>query len=447
MGAFSIKMPKIKKKWHFKPLSSIKLEKIAFYFLIIIVLLDQYTMWSYVISSPIYGQGFGWATGGCCLLIVLLSKRFPKDTRTIMVLIALVAVLCFYAFVTQFKLRNFFVQYVSVIICMYLLSSSLYHNRNMGSFLTAFSNVILTIAIISLIFWVFGSLLNIMPGRQAVTYDWANDHRTSYTYYYLYFENPVQNRGERFSRNVGLFPEAPGYATFLTYGMLVEAVKRGNINRSDRKAVRTNTYKLIIYFITLLSTGSSKGIIVVMAVIALKYLFSKSRTSWRQVLKSMICIVGFIAVTAASLYLTEAKLSTGSGSVRIDDLLAGLKTWKQHFLFGAGYMNGDAIRANWTVLRENEGMSMGLAVLVGYGGLYFLLIYLGAAVFACKGYYFKRHIKEGLLVLIVLFIELFISNAAFETAWVFLIAAAYAAPTRGEPDKTDYIWREICSQA
>ena len=307
----------------------------------------------------------------------------------------------------------------------------------MGGFLGAYSNVMLTIAVISLVFWLFGSVLNIMPGRKEATYFWADQYRPSYTYYYLYFENPVQNRGEPISRNLGLFPEAPGYASFLTYGMLIDAVRRNDL--VNTKAIRKNTHRLIIWFITLLSTGSSKGIIIVLEVLALKFLFKKSNRPWKQVLKSIACIILFFAVSAASIYVIEGKLSTGSGSIRIDDLQAGLNTWKQHPLFGAGYMNGDAIRANWKLLRDNEGLSMGLAILLGYGGLFFLMFYLGAAVSAYRGDYFCYRKKEWILVFAVLFTNLFISNGAFELIWIFLIAASYASRKNRVRDKAELL--------
>ena len=441
MRGFAYNVPIMRKKRHLR--TGIRLERVVFYVLVLFVLLDQNTMWSYLIHSPIYGQGFGWATGASCLLIVILSRKYPKDSDSYIVLFALMTVLCFYAFMTQYKTERFFMGYVSVMFFMYLMSISLYKNRNMGSFLSAYSNIMLTIAIISLVFWVFGSLLDIMPGRTAVTYDWAGDQRTSYTYYYLYFENPLQNRGEQFSRNLGLFPEAPGYATFLSYGMLIEAIKRTEINIADTKKLHQNMMKLIIYFITILSTGSSKGIIIVMAIVAMKYLFGKSTKAWKQVIKTVICLIVFVCVVIASIYLIDVKLSTGSGITRLDDLQAGLKTWKQHFLFGAGYMNGDAIRANQMTIRDNEGMSMGLAVMVGYGGLLFLMLYAGAACYAFNGIYFRTRKKEWLLICTVLFINLFISNGAFDTPWIFLIASAYAMPRKKK--ETKEYWREICN--
>ena len=440
--SFTCKIPRVRKQRHLKFILNIKIEHVAFCFLIFFVLLDQNTMWSFLIYSPIYGKGFGWATGVTCLIIVLLSRKFSRDYNTIIMLMFLVAVLCFYALMTRYNVTRFFMSYVSIMVCMYLLSVSLYRNNNMKAFLSTYSNVMLTIAIVSLFFWVFGSLLNVMPGRTEVIYDWAGDNRVSYTYYYLYFENPLQNRGERFSRNIGIFPEAPGYSTFLTYGMLIDVIKREDIKDAIKK--RKNLIRIIIYFVTLVSTGSSKGIIIVMAVMAIKYIFAKSNRAWKQLVKTIICSVVFFSVLVASVYLIEDKLSTGSGITRMDDFQAGLKTWMQHFFFGAGYMNGDAIRANQLVVRDNEGMSMGIAVMLGYGGLLFLLLYIGAAYYILNGSYFKTRKKEWILLCIVLLVELFISNGAFDTPWIFLIAAAYASP-REKSVKIDS-WREICSQ-
>ena len=425
MSVLSGKVPLIRKSVRIPSLSAIRIERIVMVFLIAFIILDGNTMWSYVLHSPIYGQGFGWATGTFSLLVILLSGKFPKDSRTVITLLFLVGALGFYALATRYKTTSFISHFVIMFVCLYLLSASLYENRNMGFFLKTYSNIMMTIAVISLFFWIFGSLLNVLPGRREVTYFWADKYNPSYTYYYLYFENPLQNRGEAISRNLGVFPEAPGYACFLTLGMLIDVVRRKDLMNPE--TIRKNTYRLLIWFITLLSTGSSKGIIIVLAVIALKYLFRKSNRPWKQVLKSITCIILFLAASAASIYVLEGKLSTGSGAIRIDDLQAGLKTWQQHPLFGAGYMNGDAIRANWKLWRDNEGLSMGLAVLLGYGGLFFLVLYFGAAVFAYKGDYFHCRKKEWIMVIVVLFTDLFISNGAFELLYIFIIAAAYAS--------------------
>lgn len=407
-------------------------EKIVYYFVVFAALFDNNTMWSFLTRSPLYGRGFGWGLGACCLLAVLLSKRFSKDYRVPLMMLVIFSGLSVYALATRYKVPRFYIGYVGVWVCLFLFSVSLYENKKMRVFLSAYSNVMLIIAVVSLVFWVFGSLLQIMPGRKAVIYDWADDYRTSYTYYYLYFENPIQNKGQAYIRNLGVFPEAPAYASFLIYGMLIEIVNRKDIFKRSKKARRSNLLRIAIYFVTLLSTGSSKGIIAVLAVIAIEYLFKRSKKAWKQVVKTIVCIVAFFVVAIASIYLIEVKLPTASGIARVDDLLAGLKTWKQHFLFGAGYMNGDALRANWTVLRNNEGISMGLAVLLAYGGLFFLLFYSCAAVYALFGNYFRHRKKAWVIVCVVLLFDLFISNGAFDIPFIFLIAAAYASPHKGK---------------
>ena len=78
---------------------------------------------------------------------------------------------------------------------------------------------------------------------------------------------------------------------------------------------------------------------------------------------------------------------------------------------------------------------MGLTVLMAYGGLWLLAIYIGALVVSFRNSYFRAHRKTWFLIVIVLGYNLFISNAAFTDPYIFMVAAAYAYPA-GEAIQT-----------
>ncbi len=399
---------------------------ILIYCIAIAIILDSATMYTYLKDFPLYGHGFGWPMGVICLLYVLQSKKIKKNYSLAVRLPVLLLLLLVYAAVTRYNIRSYFVSYVGVFLCLFVFAYFLYQNHEMKSFLRAFSNVMLAIALISLVCWVFGSILNVLPGRTALTYFWADHDRSTYTYFYVYFENATQNIGYDIVRNVGVFTEAPGFSGFLTYGLIIELALRKDAEKKNKKQV----FRILIYAVTLLSTGSTKGVLAVIIAFLVEYFARNTKTPFGMGLKGFVGV--FIVVVAAiiGMRLLATKLATGPGIVRMDDMLAGIKTFIQNPIFGAGYNNSTAIIRNQLVSRSNTGLSMGLTVLLAFGGLWMFCIYAGAVIVSYRSSYFKKHRKTWFLICLVLLYNLFVSNSGFSDPYIFVIAAAYAMPVK-----------------
>ena len=78
------------------------------------------------------------------------------------------------------------------------------------------------------------------------------------------------------------------------------------------------------------------------------------------------------------IWLLSYKLSTNSGSIRIDDYKASYKTWIEHgIILGAGFNNEDAIIENMSKFRkDNQGLSNSTMVVLAEGGIMLFMIYL-----------------------------------------------------------------------
>ena len=135
------------------------LRVIVMYLVIIVVLIDSPTMYRYLTVSPLYGKGVGWLLGISCLLYAIQVK-----TSRLLVL---------YAFLSGYNTNRFMVAYVGTFVLLFVFVYALYQNGEMRLFLRAFTNVMLVVALLSLFFWLFGSILNVLPGRVELTYDWA----------------------------------------------------------------------------------------------------------------------------------------------------------------------------------------------------------------------------------------------------------------------------------
>lgn len=409
------------------------LRMIVIYLVVIAILIDSPTMYRYLTVSPLYGKGFGTPLGIFCLLYAVQVKTSRLNASLTVRFPILIALLVLYAYLSGYNTNRFMVAYVGTFVFLFVFAYALYQNGEMRVFLRAFTNVMLVVALISLFFWLFGSILNVLPGRVELTYDWAERINPTYTYHWLYFENPIQNMDYSVVRNLGIFTEAPGYSGFLSYAMLAELVLWKELTLKSDK--RRAAIRILIFVITLISTSSTKGIIIVLIALAYEYITKETRSKWGDAARLYAGVLIVVAVIYATYGMVGAKLETSSGLTRMDDLSSQFTTFLQHPVLGAGYGNVQAIIQNQVRVRSNNGLSMGLTVLMAYGGLWMLAIYIGALVVSFRNAYFRTHRKTWFLIVIVLGYNLFISNAAFTDPYIFMVAAAYAYPV-GEAIQT-----------
>lgn len=279
-------------------------------------------------------------------------------------------------------------------------------------------------ATLSLLFWLFGSILDIIPGRTSKSYVWAGLTLKTYSYYGLYFENPIQSEqvlfGMNFLRNTGVYTEAPGYAGVLLYAIVLEFVKGKE---------RRNKARLIILLCTLVSTFSTKGILVLIIVIMIDYITSKESTSRiRWILKNVLSVILIIAGFIACNFIIEDKSTTGSYMVRLDDVHASIKAWASSPIFGVGYNNLDEISRYFKVSRMtgSVGLSMGITALLAEGGLWHIVFDYGAFATAIKCKALKKYKHEIFIFSLMVFVNLLISNSGFSTLMIITLAFGYA---------------------
>ena len=282
------------------------------------------------------------------------------------------------------------------------------------------------IGVISLFFWLFGSVLRVLPGRVETTYSFAKwQHLKTYTYYYLYFENPIQNQkllGIDIPRNCGIFTEAPAYSGLLlyAYGIHVFGPKE-----MDKK-------KVLLLLITILSTQSTKALIILIMVFGIRFMFEGNENHSKvyvfiKTLVSILMIVVSIAVIES--IMSDKMIANDSFIARVNHLNGGLKTWLQNPFFGAGFENDNAFFSNLNSGAGENGMSMGLTVLLAYGGIYLTLFYIFAIFVATKNRSVKGNLKNYCFFVLMLLVNLFISNSAFGYPYLFFVASGYAAGT------------------
>lgn len=187
-----------------------------------------------------------------------------------------------------------------------------------------------------------------------------------------------------------------------------------------------NIQRLMVLVVADITTFTTTGMILLVAMAALKYCLMRKRSSLMTFVK---WLVGIGVVTIAlfiinSLFLE--KSTDGSWLVRSDDILAGIKTWKQSPIFGTGYDMMDAIENNYSSFRlYNMGYSSGFFAVLAQGGIAFTVLYifglLGYLVYGVKTICFE--LLAFLVVILILWAMTIFQNSFL---MMFLLAYGYA---------------------
>ena len=133
---------------------SFNIKNILIYLIVVTVILDTATMYSYVTTSPLYLHGLGWAMGLLCLLYVFFSKRIRITRASLSRFLFLLTYLALYIVLSRVNTQEYLVGYFGVFFCLSIFAYCLYQNDDMHSLIVIFSNIMVVIASVSLFFWV-----------------------------------------------------------------------------------------------------------------------------------------------------------------------------------------------------------------------------------------------------------------------------------------------------
>lgn len=328
-------------------------------------------------------------------------------------LVWLAVFLAIYLVATRYNAVRFVLYYAAPLLLLVLYVGLKERQEGCLDLLYKLADIVTVLTAISLFFYLFGTLLNVLPGESTATYSWGGTVRTCPTYFHLFYEaQKIDFFGMTLVRNCGVFPEAPGFAIFLTVATATEVLLRD----------KPRLWRCLLYVAATATTYSAKAIVLVAAVFAIKYMFTPSVGWLSRRLKVILIPAAVLGVGAVAAVLLWDKMQSVSGGMRLDDVLACFKTWQTAPLFGTGYWNDDSVIPFFTYAdRYNNGLSMGFMVVLAQGGLYLTTLYCVPAVrmlFRARGQY--RWMLGGFVVLV--FGLLFTSNIAYNFLTLLFMA-------------------------
>lgn len=221
------------------------------------------------------------------------------------------------------------------------------------SLFRALANIMVLLAAIFLVFWIFCTVLKIIPATGLFYTTWGNhyiDH-----WFYMYFEVPATAQGLPFYRNVGFFGEAPAYCFFLCIALTTEIFLK-----------RARKINIVILVLAILSTVSTTGFLVLVSCcVVMVWNYMKSHRKNR-LLKYITMI---LMVVMASLFISRImghSSKVASVQIRVRDYANGWKTFMESPLVGCGYKNQDV---------SMTGSSNSFSLILASGGVLLGFIY------------------------------------------------------------------------
>ncbi|AYM02792.1 O-antigen ligase family protein [Levilactobacillus yiduensis] len=229
-----------------------------------------------------------------------------------------------------------------------------------------YKNIMLALAMVSLIFWLLAMLG--VPTTMNTAIQWGGYHQVpGYLGVHYISQGSTNFLGINMVRNTGLFVEAPMYSYVLSIGLLI-------LLFVDERLIKKRKNEILLLVITILTTTSTTGTIVALLAIVYDMLIVKNKAPL--ILKVIIVTLGMLLVGILVRIILLRKIQgggAGSVNIRWNDIQAGFYAWKDHPLIGNGFGNYDSIMAymdpSRLVMNGNGGFSSGLMETLAYGGI------------------------------------------------------------------------------
>lgn len=395
------------------------IKKFFEYIFVLAIVIDNGTQYVHLINFPaahtilfiiLFVSGMG--------IIFSSEIRFNSLNNALLIILFLISYFSIYLIFQKIG-RIDALKYILVLLIITLVIRTCYEKRNIRLF-SIYVNIITIIAAVSLFFWIFGSLLNIIQPTGSVLSTWTgqNDVKSVPSFWGIYFQPQMTlftgwNIGN-FARNSAIYVESP-------IASLNFCLALGANLFLEKKPSRIKT---VILTLAILSTTSAMGFLILLLCLIGKVLLSKNKKQIISFLK--IFIIPFLMIIAIILgvIIFNQKMSVNSGFLRLDDFLAGFKAWLVHPIFGSGMENAQLIFENMSLSRitaSQLGISNSIAIILAEGGLYVGIVYIFC--FVMSTITFLKDKNYNYLLFCLIFFIVFCNNAIPFTYLTFLILA------------------------
>ncbi|MGJ0684409.1 hypothetical protein ACR74D_05095 [Lactobacillus johnsonii] len=301
--------------------------------------------------------------------LIILSNNINKNWENYLLI---TSILFGYIFIYVLLQRNRIAIFTGItdlvkFILMFSLAYLVYKNSKKPFLMTAYCNVVFIVAIVSLIFWIFGSNLHLLQPTGTFLSKWneLDDYQGVLSYYNLYFETQTLNQT---IRNSAIFVEAPMASLTFSMALCLEVLYQNN--------TKFHIIKVLVLIMAIISTVSSTGYICLLLTMGYLLLTSKSSNIYLLIVKTtiipIILVVGMILIN----YFLSQKLNSNSGFSRKRDYINSFIAWINYPFMGTGIdIDGNFLLPSGIKIGK-FGYSNSFGRVLGENGIYILILYL-----------------------------------------------------------------------
>lgn len=275
---------------------------------------------------------------------------------------------------------SYIIRYVLILplLWMYLSHRKEFGSSVYNSLFLKYSNVMVIIAVASLVMWFLCSILQVVPATSFFPYEWGSSIDFIPTYWGVYFETQsIAPLGEKIWRNTGIFNEGPMYNMALCVAFIIEYFIQ---------PFRSKT-KLWILAIAIFTTFTTTGQFFLMG-IGIWSVFNRMGRRYRILLLLVVPILLYFGYVVAGTLLANKKTTGGEDSMnlRTEDITWCMEAGMEHPMLGVGLTlrEGESLWHGKTLGRSNS-----LFAVFARGGLFVLILYIGALLLIPYLYYRK----------------------------------------------------------
>lgn len=354
----------------------------------------------------------------CTVIFSLITKRQCRK-KSIISAICIIGIITFIVGLYYFATRMGLMDILNLLaaLAFLLMYYKVYcEEKALDQILEKYVNSMVVISLVSILFFIFGSCLHVLQPTGQYFSSWTNRNINGYGVFYFEVQQGtslmrVLGLGDGY-RNTGIFNEAPMYSFHLTLATMIQFFIRHDY---DKK-------KLVPLIIALITSFSTTGYVMMIVMVTLNLLMKRGKTPLSVLLKIIIFpLIIYLAWDVVSLLLID-KLSDKSGLIRLDDMRAWIQLWKKNPIFGAGYGTDDYISylASWR--SGNVGTSNSVAMILGYGGIWMLMLYVVPCIL-CIYNAFKKRCFDSICFTVLFLLMFLITIVPFQylTFFVFII--------------------------
>lgn len=352
----------------------------------------------------------------CLLLIICLNFNLNIKKSHLGFLFLYYIIMILFLFINPGDNKLGFSINFLIVLPLFFIVLNIYTKMEISRLLEIYVHIIFTIACISLLFYIMGSVANIIHPNVAININWTTDPsgiKNIAGYFFVHFNTQETTMfGLNILRNTSIFVEGPMYALHLMFATTLSINIKKNI---------INKYSLI-FGLTILTTLSVTGILFYLFILLYKYiLFCK--TNSKLILLPFV-IIGILMV--GTLFYTD-KQSTSSYNIRTDDYAASFQVFEQYPIFGGGYQNRDIIVKYMSDFRQyNTGLSNSFITIIAQGGIFLTIFYLAPIILDFLKIFRDRKSNFTIFQLILLQMYLFFTiTYQYSSLMMFFLALDY----------------------